>query len=285
MMPDLWVQALSLPALSVTTPYTLRMNLARLLRTSEPAEAAIISGLRSDIPASAFLAGYQVAMRAVDSSLSPEQWACLCVSEKGLRSLSEMSTYIDNGVISGRKSHAMLAGSGMDWLYIIASDQSDLVCRRVKAGEQGVSVLPSDPAQPVVPELAHHALEFNEAHVDSHFHCADAHNEINKPFRYHEDVMTILAFSGWCLRMSDSAADQSKLVTAMQALAGGYRMSSKGYCLEQLNAFEALAEELMTVAAALPVAAADYWQRDRRLLVMGQKARSIIRQRLELSAH
>lgn len=283
MMPDIWAQALNSSQLSLTMPETLRTNLAALLETCDPAEAAVVSGLRSDLPACAFLAGYQVAMRAVDPCLSPEHWACLCVSEKGLRSLSEMSTSIDNEMLSGKKSHAMLADGGMDWFYVIARDQPDIVCRRVKANERGISILPPDPNQPVVPELPHHALALTEVSVDSSYRCDDAHNRVNKPFRYHEDVMTILALSGWCLRMVGNVSQQSNLVDVMQAMARGYRRSADGYSLDQLDAFDTLAEELTNTAQELPEGMAELWQRDRRLLMMGQKARSSIRQKLSSS--
>ena len=278
MLPELWVQALNMPALSVTTPYTLRINLARLLRTASPAEAAIIAGLRSDIPASAFLSAYQIAMRAVDPALPPEQWACLCVSEKGLRSLSEMETSIEAGAVSGRKSHAMLAMDGIDWLYVIARSASGLICQRVSAKAEGVSPHPAKPGQPVIPELPHHVVDFTASPVDSGYLAEDAHQCINKPFRYHEDVMVLLAFAGWVLRVSEAHHDHQSLIQCMKVLADGYRTSATGYDKSQLDAFDALIEELLQIS--LPAKFQQTWQRDRQLLLMGKKARDIIRSRL-----
>ncbi|SIS84565.1 hypothetical protein SAMN05421686_105137 [Thalassolituus maritimus] len=278
MLPELWVRALEMPALSVTTPYTLRINLARLLRTASPAEAAIIAGLRSDIPASAFLSAYQIAMRAVDPALPPEQWACLCVSEKGLRSLSEMETSIEAGAVSGRKSHAMLAMDGIDWLYVIARSTSGLICQRVSAKAEGVSPHPAKPGQPVIPELPHHVVDFTASPVDSAYLAEDAHQCINKPFRYHEDVMVLLAFAGWVLRVSEAHPGHQRLIECMRALADGYRISAAGYDKSQLDAFDALIEELLQIS--LPEKLQQTWHRDRQLLLMGKKARDIIRSRL-----
>ena len=280
MLPELWVRALEMPALSVTTPYTLRINLARLLRTASPAEAAIIAGLRSDIPASAFLSAYQIAMRAVDPALPPEQWACLCVSEKGLRSLSEMETCIEAGAVSGRKSHAMLASDGIDWLYVIARSSSGLICQRVSSNAEGVSPQPAKPGQPVIPELPHHVVDFANSPVDAAFLAENAHEKINKPFRYHEDVMALLAFSGWVLRVSEANINHQKLIECMQALACGYCASATGYDRSQLDAFDALIEELMQFSSHLSGKYQETWRRDRQLLLMGQKARDIIRSRL-----
>jgi len=281
-LPELWAQALSLPVLSVSTPYTMRLNLARLLRTSEAAEAAIISGLRSDIPASAFLSGYQVAMRAVDPTLSPEHWACLCVSEKGLQSLSSMSTLYHDGAVTGRKSHAMLAHAGIDWFYVIARSREGLVCRRISATAAGVEVEPASKNQAVIPELPHHSLVFDLAITDHQYQRGDAHHTINKPFRYHEDVLTLLAFSGWCMRMVGSApaARSDELVVAVKKLASGYDPEAMGYSVAQLSAFDELLCELMAYAEQLPEKAAEYWKRDRQLLLMGQKARDVIRKKL-----
>ena len=278
MLPELWVRALEMPAFSVTTPYTLRINLARLLRTASPAEAAIIAGLRSDLPASAFLSAYQIAMRAVDPSLPPEQWACLCVSEKGLRSLSEMETCIEGGAVSGRKSHAMLAMDGIDWLYVIARSSSGLICQRVSSKAEGVSPHPAKPGQPVIPELPHHVVDFIASPVDAAYRVDDAHQRINKPFRYHEDVMTLLAFAGWVIRVAEVNTHRQRLVECMQVLAGGYSAAAVGYDKSQLEAFDALLDELMQIAT--PAKFQQTWHRDRQLLLMGQKARDIIRSRL-----
>lgn len=95
--------------------------------------------------------------------------------------------------------------------------------------------------------------------------------------------MTILALSGWCLRMVGNVSQQSNLVDVMQAMARGYRRSADGYSLDQLDAFDTLAEELTNTAQELPEGMAELWQRDRRLLMMGQKARSSIRQKLSSS--
>jgi hypothetical protein len=64
----------------------------------------------------------------------------------------------------------------------------------------------------------------------------------------------------------------------MQVLAGGYTAAAEGYDKSQLEAFDALLDELMQIA--MPAKFQQTWHRDRQLLLMGQKARDIIRSRL-----
>ena len=64
----------------------------------------------------------------------------------------------------------------------------------------------------------------------------------------------------------------------MRVLADGYRISATGYDKSQLDAFDALIEELLQIS--LPEKLQQTWHRDRQLLLMGKKARDIIRSRL-----
>ena len=139
--PESWQQALKQPPLSVSTPFTLRLNLARLLRTETRPSAAFISGLRSDSPSTAFLAGYQIAMRFIDPALEPEQWAAFCINEKGVTSTREFTTRLDSNTLSGRKGYVLMAGSNIDWLYVAANSIDGLVCVRVTPATSGVSVV------------------------------------------------------------------------------------------------------------------------------------------------
>ena len=281
-----WLQSLQQPVLSVASPFTLRLTLARLIRSSGAAEAAILGGLRSDSPATAFLCGYQCAMRFIDPALEPEQWGAFCVSEKGLTSLSRMDTLYDraNGTLSGLKSHAMLARSVTDWFYIVARDKDsgDLVCVRVPRSADGLEPGPDPVGQSFVPELPHNSLKLSNVAAASGYFVADAHNQLNKPFRYHEDVLAALALSGWMVRQlgGHDHSHASALLALMSAMSGLYSGTDSGYSATTLAMFDQCMALLQDAAGELTGEAAAQWQRDRVLLVMGEKARSVIRSRL-----
>ncbi|MEK9766729.1 MAG: hypothetical protein VW274_09655, partial [Thalassolituus sp.] len=249
-LPESWVRALEQPVLSVTSPYTLRLNLARLLRTESRAEAAVISGLRSDLPATAFLCGYQTAMRFVDPALAPEQWAAFCISEKNLSSLRDMQTTFSGAEVSGVKSHAMLMDKGIDWLYIVAKDKDGLACRRLSAAAKGLSVLPSSGAeQPFIPELPHNGVRFNRSLTDTGYYRGNAHEKLNKPFRYHEDILGLLALSGWMIRMrkgGENAGSLDELAGAVKRLIMDYDDNSVNYPITSLDMFDCLTDILQS---------------------------------------
>ena len=90
--------------------------------------------------------------------------------------------------------------------------------------------------------------------------------------------MTLLAFAGWVIRVAEVNTYLQRLVECMQVLAGGYCANAAGYDKPQLDAFDALLKELMQVS--IPEEFQQTWHRDRQLLLMGQKARDIIRSRL-----
>lgn len=301
-LPPDWLAALEQPQLSVTSPYTLRLSLARLLRTEDPARVALLAGLRADTPGTAFLAAYQVAMRFVDPDLAPEQWAAFCVSEKGLRSLSSMATTLNHDTLNGLKSHALLAGHGVDWLYVVArlsvpvsdavpvsgsesdpGSQSDkaaaLSCVRVAPSNDGIELIASSGRQPFVPDVPHAAVCFQSVAIDPGYRVDEAHPRLNRPFRYHEDMLVLIALSGWVIRQLPAASVNPQLQASLAQVVADYRPESLGYDLADLDNFEQLAAQLVQVSTALSGAAAQQWQRDKTLLMMGQPAREALRQR------
>lgn len=285
-MPDSWLQAIAQPALSVTSPFTLRLTLARLIRSSQSAGAAIQTGLRADTPATAFLAGYQCAMRFIDPALEPEQWGAFCVSEKGLGSLSNMQTTYDRetSLITGVKSHAMLARSVIDWFYVVARDSAsgDLVCVRCRRGAQGTEAGPDPVNQAFVPEVPHNSVSFGQVRADDAFLVDDAHNSLNKPFRFHEDYLCALAIGGWMLRQVVNRETEAvrHLAATLSDAKALYPARASGYSAELMTMFDALAAAITGAAKFLAGEAALQWQRDRVLLVMGEKARAVLRLRL-----
>ena len=280
--PESWQQALKQPPLSVLTPFTLRLNLARLLRTESRASAAFISGLRSDTPSTAFLAGYQIAMRFIDPGLEPEQWAAFCINEKGVKSTREFTTWLEGHALSGRKGYVLMAGSNIDWLYVAANSSTGLVCVRVAPATEGVSIVGSSNTQPFLVEITHGNLLMTDAEVTDSYLKTEVHETLNKPFRFHEDVLCLLAFAGWmCRSLGEvSVKDCTRLQTVVTPLIEAYSHNIMGYSLETLDLFEALEKTLEKVAGNLPESARRIWLRDRAVLLLGQKTRSIIRSRL-----
>ena len=280
--PESWQQALKQPPLSVSTPFTLRLNLARLLRTETRPSAAFISGLRSDRPSTAFLAGYQIAMRFIDPALEPEQWAAFCINEKGVTSTREFTTRLDSNTLSGRKGYVLMAGSNIDWLYVAANSIDGLVCVRVTPATSGVSVVSSSKPQPFLVDIPHGSLLMKDTAVTDTYFKTKVHEELNKPFRFHEDVLCLLAFAGWvCRALGDvSAGDCVELQQGVTPLMNAYSNDALSYSLTTLDLFEALERVLDEVSNNLPDSARRIWLRDRAILSLGQKARAIIRSRL-----
>jgi|ETN07SMinimDraft_1059922.scaffolds.fasta_scaffold02445_7 hypothetical protein len=280
--PESWQQALKQPPLSVSTPFTLRLNLARLLRTETRPSAAFISGLRSDSPSTAFLAGYQIAMRFIDPALEPEQWAAFCINEKGVTSTREFTTRLDSNTLSGRKGYVLMAGSNIDWLYVAANSVDGLVCVRITPATSGVSVVASSKPQPFLVDIPHGSLLMKDTTVTDTYFKTKVHEELNKPFRFHEDVLCLLAFAGWvCRALGDvSARDCAELQQGVIPLMDAYSNDALGYSLTTLDLFEALERVLDGVSHNLPDSARRIWLRDRAILSLGQKTRAIIRSRL-----
>ncbi|WP_430460107.1 hypothetical protein ACQUQU_12910 [Thalassolituus sp. LLYu03] len=258
-----------------------RRSLKDLLSAHALTDAAWLGGELSLTPGTAFFFGYQCAMRCVDPALRPDQWAAFCVSEKGVKSLRDMSTvYAAESGLSGVKSHAMLAGRGLDTCYVIAraaDDPGQLVCVVATPDSSGVQIHDSGKPQPFMTDLPHLALSF--ADTPARFFCADANERLNKPFRCWEDVHGVLALAAWVA--SWLPAEQA-LPMRQQAdvLAKAFAVDTSGYRLPVLNAVEALFALTDELSASLPTEQKALWQRDRMLMVFTQALRAKIREKL-----
>ncbi|MCD8523565.1 MAG: hypothetical protein LRY66_12235 [Saccharospirillaceae bacterium] len=277
----------------------LRRELAASFRTLSSVETAWQLGARADTPGTAFFCGYQAAMRQIDPALAADAWAAFCISEAGLRSLRQMQTRFDvqTSCLSGEKSHVMLAGNGLDWLYVVAASDDDLLCVQVAANAPGVEVLSARGIQPFLPDVPHTPVRFNTVNITSGYRCDQAHQRLNKPFRYWEDVHVALAFSGWLLANQSAEYDAFEpslngdnhgndgavmpaLMNAADHLAQCFYAQPQQYSLVALDALEAL---LVCQDAMLPRLTADaraVWQRDRILLQLATAVRGKIRSAL-----
>ena len=260
-------------------PADVRLRLARLLQSTPLLTAAWRAGVQSATPGTAFFCGYQVAMRQLDAGLAPDQWAAFCISERGLRSLRDMSSEIrDDGRLYGAKSHVMLAGSGLDRLYVVARDGGELICVPVHSGSDGLSVAAAGKVQPFLPDVPHFPVTFDGVITDGIF-CRDTNERLNKPFRYWEDVCVLLAQAGW-ITVQSAAEEQATVQRAAERLATAFTQQPEHYHLPALDAVEHLLEVLDDQAAGLPQAARGQWQRDRALMVLAQPLRDRVRSRL-----
>ncbi len=256
---------------------TVRPLLQRLLIESDTLNVAWQGGYQSATPGTAFFFAYQAAMRCVDPDLQPDAIAAFVISERGMKSLRTMATCVNaDGTLSGAKSHAMLAKSGLETLYVVAREEENILCYRLSRSAPGISVTDSSKAQPFMPDLPHFPLTFDHAPAD--LFCADAHDRLNKPFRYWEDVHGLLAMTGWMC--GQLAQPPQELTAGASELAILFRANGSHYSLAALDCFERLFALLESVARMLPPAANQLWQRDRMLLIFTQPLRQKIRSRL-----
>ncbi|MDK2777055.1 MAG: hypothetical protein KYX62_05285 [Pseudomonadota bacterium] len=254
-------------------PDVLRSALADLLTQQPSHQAARLAGQQADTPGTAFFCGYQAAMRCLVPALPADLWAAFCISERGLRSLSAMQTHYLDGHLYGGKSHVMLAGQGLDRLYVVALDeQQRLVCVQVDATASGLRAEAPGKAQSFLPEVPHFPVTFDGVAVSALI-STDAHRQLNRPFRYWEDVHVALAMAGWMNARTEAAA----LAAAADELAAAYASQPGGYGLPALDRLESLLQRLDQAAAGLTAEDNKHWQRDRMLLVLGQPLRQRIR--------
>lgn len=302
-----WQTGACAPRLSLSRDAVrLRRELATSFLTHTSVATAWQLGLRVDTPGTAFFCGYQAAMRQLDPALAADAWAAFCISESGLRSLSQMQTRFSaaTSCLNGEKSHVMLAENGLDLLYVVAASDDGLLCVQVAARANGVEALTARKAQLFLPDVPHTPVRFNDVQITSGYRCENAHQRLNKPFRYWEDVHVALAFSGWLLANISAENDVSELninddingntssnasgntnatagtqnlIAAAEKLAQCFAAQSQQYSLTALDALEAL---LVCQDAMLPLLTADartLWQRDRILLQLATPLRAKIR--------
>lgn len=259
-------------------PDAVRSSLGHWLSELSTTQAAWVAGQCSDTPGTAFFCGYQAAMRCLDPSLQPSLWAAFCISEKGLKSLKEMSCNLDaQGFLSGQKSHAMLAGQGLDLCYVVARSGAELVCLQVDMQTPGVEIGQAGKPQPFMPDLPHLPLVFTL--VSGHFFSSEADERLNKPFRYWEDVHGLLALAGWMASWLREGQNP-ELVEAAERLQQIFTATPGGYCVLALDAVDLLFNLMEKAAGGMPEPQRLLWQRDRMLLVFTQPLRQKIRAKI-----
>ena len=259
--------------LSLSELQPLRTVLAAALQSQPTPQLCWQLGQQCDTPGTAFFIGYQAAMRCLDPSLPATMVAAFCISERGVRNPWQMQSVLISADfhLTGHKSYAMLAGCGLDRVYIVVRQDDDLVAVMLNTGE--VDVLPGG-AQPFLPDLPHGAITFNRTINAGDIFCTDAHARLNKPFRCWEDVHAGLALAGWLQQFV--LIDEQAVNAVMQA----FREHPQGYTLRLLDAVEHLLRAMDCAAQSLPDGIRMIWQRDSVLLRFAQPIRDSIRQKL-----
>ena len=165
----------------------------------EPIDQALIGGVTSDRVGYAFAAGYQAALRRMDTGLPEDRLCCLSVTEEGgghPRAVQAIFKPIDGErafLLSGRKKWATLSSAGGVALAVASTGTDDqgrnqLRVARVDLGSPGVNVVPMPPTA-FVPEVQHCRLEFDHVRVDADaFLPGDGYTRYVKPFRTLEDT-------------------------------------------------------------------------------------------------
>lgn len=261
-------------------PQALRTALAVRLQEQPGTTLCWQAGQQADTPGTAFFIGYQTALRCLDPALPPDVWAAFCVSEQGVRDPFALTTayHPADGWLTGRKSHVMLPGRGLDRLYIVAREQGsepvELLLLRLDAGAVDVEV---GKAQPFLPDVPHQPVHFACTVAADAVLLRDAHRRANKPFRYWEDVHVTLAQAGWLAARLPAKDALALLVAELQT---HFAQHPVAYCLAGLDAVERLQARMLTVTSQLTAADAAVWQRDSVLLRLTQPLRDQIRARL-----
>ena len=245
---------------------------------------AMKAGAESEDLATAFVSGYQAAIRCIDTSLDQRFLASYCVNERNMSNLRMMETQWqhDKASLSGGKSYAALAGNGLDIVYVVArpSSQSpatstkDLMLLRIKLSESNIKVVEPVKAFPIFPNLVHAALVFNNCHGGEVLYPTDAHQIINRPFRYWEDILVALSFSHWLMsRLPDNINTKKNLFQRTQALKASFGQHPWAYCAATLAAFELLTKCMNECSMHLTDVENSMWNRDSKVLFLGSKAR------------
>lgn len=261
--------------LSLSVSQLLRDELARSLQSQTTVALCWQLGRQASTPSTAFFIGYQAAIRCLDLSLPTDEWAAVAISETGVKSLFEIKTTYQSQRLVGNKSHVMLANSGVDQIYVLARATEDLALLKIAASQ--VEVIGQN-RQMIMPEVPHYQIAFDLEIQPAQVFCVNAHEAVNKPFRYWEDVHVSIAMAGWL--QAKLKANNEGLEVAVQQLSREFIQHSQYFSLESLIALEQLLAFMEKTAENLQGEDKIAWQRDAMLLKFTQPIRDKIKNKL-----
>lgn len=250
-----------------------------------PVDRALVGGAVADRLGYAFAAGYDAALHALVPDLAADTAACLCVTEAGGVHPRAIGTRLRDGRVTGRKTFVTLAGDA-DVLFVAASaggdaERNDVRLVRVARASPGVHLAPLPPTR-FTPEIAHYAVELDEAPVDAVL-PGDGWARWVKPFRTVEDAHVAAASTAWLLRVARASGWPPAITARLVALALALRETAllpadaPSTHVALAGGFAALDA---VVAAAEPCWAdtdpgvAASWRRDVPLLSVASQARA-----------
>lgn len=261
----------------------------RAARTGPTIEQAIASGFQADRLGYAFLGGYAAAIRALDSSLGPDDLGALCATEAGGGHPRAIETTLRDGRLDGTKQFVS-GGSLATHLLVIATAGTNadgtkqLKLASVGARAPGVTVEDLPPLA-FAPEIPHGVVTFRAAPVERVFE-GDGSLQALKPFRTMEDLHVFGAALGYLVRVGRrSGWGQGVLERLLAAVATVRHLAAQPVDDPEthlgLAGFLASVRELVASldwSQVQPDEAARF-QRDQALLRIAEKVREARRQK------
>lgn len=179
---------------------------------TNPIDAAILGGFRSEILATAFAAGYQAALSALFPDLPNDRIVSLCVTERGGGHPRAILTRLEAGAsgtytLTGEKRWATLSHQASLLLVVARAGEDAATNRavfrvvRVPSDTRGVKIIPM-PETPFVPEVRHAEISLDGV-VVSHQDVllGDGYEAYVKPFRTVEDIHVHAAGFAYLVRL------------------------------------------------------------------------------------
>lgn len=276
-------------SLSVNNLNQVKQQLALRLQQFDSLTSAAYLALQADSSSSAFLFGYQCAIRCLHPDCPPNVLAAFAVSEAGVKKPRDMQCRLikdERGYYcQGEKNYAMLLGQGLERLYVIAQQEDlagkdKLVCFYLpvdNSAEKSLEIV-EKPQAKFFSELVHNAVKFNHTIIDeAHILVLDGHLQANKPFRYWEDIHVSVALLAWACRRVNTP---QLLIEHMVLLASEFEQSPDYYRLAGLSLVNQCLELLDQASEEFNQQDLECWQRDRAMLLFGQQLRVMIGKKL-----
>jgi acyl-CoA dehydrogenase len=258
---------------------------SQLPPSESPFESAVRGGARADRLGFAFAAGYEAALWRLLPDRDRSKLAALCATERGGAHPRAIETKLIGRALTGDKTFVTLADRAEE-LYVLASagadgDRAKLVFVRVPARARGVA-LTMLPSAPFVPEIPHASVHF-DAVTDVEVLAGDGWNDYVRPFRTIEDIhvhAAVIAYLIACARRygwpRESIARGMAILSSLASLSiadasdpaahvalGGAIDLSRSLVGDLEARWDNVSDE------------GDRWRRDRMLLEVAGKARSL----------
>ncbi|WP_336084615.1 acyl-CoA dehydrogenase family protein [Nocardia sp. SSK8] len=222
---DFLVSAVPGESTALDVPAALARHRAMAADFPNTLDRAAIAGFDSAGTGSAFLGGYQEALRALVPTLDPADLVSMCATETGGGRPSAIATTVSaDGLVTGTKSFATLGTFATRFLVIArAGEQADgrPLLRAVLVDAGAAAVVTPLPELPFAPEIPHASVEFTAA--PGELLPGDGYTEYLKPFRTVEDVHVVAAVLGQLLRVARTSGWPAEAVEQLLALFAAVR--------------------------------------------------------------